>query len=96
MLDKVRAKHPSMALLHGGWSRGAELIGTKQADHRKVPQVAFRPDWARYKQTAPLKRNDALLETMPIRVPVFPGSGISQNLADKAKKLGIPPMRFDR
>ena len=85
-----------MALLHGGWSRGAELIGTKQADHRKVPQVAFRPDWARYKQTAPLKRNDALLETMPIRVPVFPGSGISQNLADKAKKLGIPPMRFDR
>jgi len=25
---------------------------------------------------------------------VFPGSGISANLADKAKKLGIPVWRF--
>jgi hypothetical protein len=31
---------------------------------------------------------------LPIGVVVFPGSGISANLADKAKKLGIPVMRF--
>ena len=36
-----------------------------------------------------------MLETLPIGVVVFPGSGISQNLADKARKLGIPVMRFD-
>jgi hypothetical protein len=31
---------------------------------------------------------------LPIGVIVFPGSGISANLADKAKKLGIPVWRF--
>ena len=31
-----------------------------------------------------------LLAVLPIGVIVFPGSGISANLADKAKKLGIP------
>jgi hypothetical protein len=31
---------------------------------------------------------------MPIGVIVFPGSGISDNLADKAKKLGIPVYDF--
>ena len=35
-----------------------------------------------------------MLEALPIGVVVFPGSGISANLADKAKKLGIPAWRF--
>jgi hypothetical protein len=34
--------------------------------------------------------NDAMLETLPIGVMVFPGTGIQDNLADKARKLGIP------
>jgi precorrin-6x reductase len=33
---------------------------------------------------------------LPIGVVAFPGSGISANLADKAKKLGIPVWRFDK
>jgi hypothetical protein len=31
---------------------------------------------------------------LPIGVIVFPGSGISANLADKARKLGIPVWKF--
>jgi hypothetical protein len=31
---------------------------------------------------------------LPIGVIAFPGSGISANLADKAKKLGIPVWTF--
>jgi hypothetical protein len=31
-----------------------------------------------------------MLSVMPIGVMVFPGNGIQANLADKAKKLGIP------
>jgi hypothetical protein len=31
---------------------------------------------------------------MPIGVIVFPGSGICENLADKAKTFGIPVMRL--
>ncbi len=89
-LDKVHAKHPDMVLLHGGTPRGAERIAACWADHRKVPQIAFKPDWTRHAKAAPFKRNDQMLEILPIGVIVFPGSGISANLADKAKKLGIP------
>jgi hypothetical protein len=95
-LDKVRAKHPDMVLLHGGSSTGAERIAACWADHRKVPQVVFKPDWTRHRNAAPFKRNDQLLEALPIGVIVFPGTGISANLADNAKKLGIPVWRFDR
>jgi hypothetical protein len=44
--------------------------------------------------TAPFKRNDAILDVLPIGIMVFPGTGIQDNLADKAKKLGIPVWRF--
>ncbi|MFN8680299.1 DUF2493 domain-containing protein [Paracoccus sp. P2] len=94
-LDQVHAKHPEMVLLHGGAPKGAELIASRWADHRKVAQVAFRPDWTKHGKAAPFKRNDQLLDVLPVGVLVFPGSGIQENLADKARKLGIPVMKFD-
>jgi len=93
-LDKVRAKHPDMVLLHGGSPKGAELIAAKWATQRKVPQIAFKPDWTKHAKAAPFKRNDAMLAALPIGVMVFPGTGIQANLADKAKKLGIPVWTF--
>jgi YspA, cpYpsA-related SLOG family len=97
-----------MVLLHGGSPRGAERIAACWTDNRKVPQVVFKPDWVREGRAAPFKRNDRLLdvrtaaggdkfpavEALPIGGVVFPGSGISANLADKAKTLGIPVWRF--
>jgi hypothetical protein len=93
-LDKVRVKHPDMVLLHGGSPKGAERIAARWADHRNVPQIVFKPDWARHGRAAPFKRNDQVLNVLPIGVIAFPGSGISANLADKAKKLGIPVWKF--
>jgi len=95
VLDRVHAKHPDMVLLHGGSPRGAERIAARWADHRKVPQVVFKPDWNRHRNAAPFKRNDELLDTLPVGLIAFPGSGISANLADKARKMGIPVWRFD-
>jgi hypothetical protein len=89
-LDKVHVKHPDMVLLHGGSPKGAELIAAKWAANRKVAQIAFKPDWTKHAKAAPFKRNDAILAELPIGVMAFPGSGIQQNLSDKAKKLGIP------
>jgi hypothetical protein len=86
-LDRVHAKHPDMALLHGGSPKGAERIAGKWADHRKVAQIAFKPDWTRHAKAAPFKRSDATLEVLPIGAVVVPGSGIQDNLADKAKSL---------
>jgi hypothetical protein len=93
-LDKVRVKHPDMVLLHGGSPRGAERIAACWADSRKVAQVVFKPDWTKHRNAAPFKRNDQMLEVLPIGVIAFPGSGISENLADKARKMGIPVWRF--
>ena len=93
-LDKVHAKHSDMVLLHGGSPKGAELIASKWAASRKVPQIAFKPDWTRHAKAAPFKRNDALLDLLPIGVMHFPGTGIQDNLADKAKRLGIPVWRY--
>ena len=89
-LDKVHAKHPDMLLLHGGSPKGAELIASKWASNRNVPQIAFKPDWTKHAKAAPFKRNDAMLAVLPIGVLHFPGTGIQDNLADKARKLGIP------
>jgi len=93
ILDKTRAKHTDMVLLHGGGARGAERIAACWAENRKVPQVIFKPDWAKHRNAAPFKRNDQLLEALPIGLILFPGSGIVENLGDKARKLGIPVWR---
>ena len=93
-LDKVHAKHNNMVLLHGGSPKGAELIAAKWATNRKVPQVAFKPDWSKHAKSAPFKRNDLMLTMMPIGVIVFPGTGIQDNLADKARRMGIPVWKF--
>jgi hypothetical protein len=96
VLDKVRAKHADMVLLHGGSPRGAERIAACWADNRKVAQVVFKPDWARHRNAAPFKRNDQMLEALPIGVIAFPGAGVSANLADKARKMGIPVVDFTK
>jgi hypothetical protein len=93
-LDRAFAKHPDMVLLHGGSPKGAERIAACWAETRKVPQLVFTPDWTRHATAAPSRRNDALLATMPKGLIVFPGSGITENLADKAKRFGIPVWRF--
>lgn len=90
VLDKVHAKHPDMVLIHGGTPKGAEKAAACWADKRGVTQIAFKPDWTRDGKAAPFKRNDRMLEIVPMGVIIFPGSGITGNLADKAKKLGIP------
>ena len=94
-LDQVHVKHPEMVLMHGGSPKGAELIASRWADSRKVPQVAFRPNWTKHGKAAPFKRNDAMLDVLPVGVLVFPGTGIQENLADKARKLGLPVVQFD-
>ena len=96
VLDKVHARHPAMVLMHGGTPKGAEKIAARWADHRKVAQIVFKPDWTRHAKAAPFKRNDAMLDAQPIGVVVFPGSGVSANLADKAKAKGIRVWRFDQ
>lgn len=88
-LDKVHAHLPAMILMHGGTTAGAERIAACWARDRNVPQDPRKPDWNKHGRAAPFKRNDAILESIPKGVIVFPGTGIQDNLADKARKMGI-------
>lgn len=93
-LDQVKSRHPDMVLVHGKSPKGAEKIASLWARNRNVPQIGFAPDWTRHGRAAPFKRNDEMLQIMPKGVLHFPGTGINDNLADKARKLGIPVWRF--
>ena len=91
-LDRALAKHTDMVLLHGG-APGVEKIAASWADNRGVDQVVCKPDWNAHGKSAPFKRNDQMLNLLPTGVIAFPGSGITENLVDKARQLGIPVHR---
>ena len=91
-LDKARAKYADMVLVHGG-GPGVEKIAARWAEKNGVHQIVCKPDWDRHGRAAPFRRNDELLNLLPKGVIAFPGSGITENLVDKARQLGIPVQR---
>ncbi len=91
-LDRARAKHADMVLVHGG-GPGVERIAARWAERNGVHQVVCKPDWDRHGRAAPFRRNDELLNLLPKGVLAFPGSGITENLVDKARTLGIPVLK---
>ena len=91
-LDKARAKYADMVLVHGD-GPGVERIAAQWAETNGVHQVVCKPDWDRHGRAAPFRRNDELLNLLPKGVIAFPGSGITENLVDKARSLGIPVMK---
>jgi hypothetical protein len=92
-LDQVHAKHPDMVLLHGGSPKGAEKIAALgRQPQGAAGRLQARLDQARQGRTVQAQRPDA--QHRADRVVIFPGTGIQDNLADKARKLGIPVYRF--
>ena len=91
-LDQARAKYADLVLVHGG-EPGVETIAAKWAERNGVDQVVCKPDWGRHGRAAPFRRNDELLNLMPKGLIAFPGNGITENLVDKARCMGIPVYR---
>ena len=88
-LDSIKLKYDDMVLLHGG-GPGAEKIAASWAEKNGVHQVVCKPNWDRDGKAAPFRRNDVLLNFLPKGLVAFPGSGITNNMIDKARKIGIP------
>jgi len=63
--------------------------------NRKVPQIAFKPDWAKHANAA---RSSATIRCWTCCRSASWSSGhrIQENLADKARKLGIPVWKFGK
>ena len=90
-LDQTRAKYADIVLVHGG-GPGVEKIAARWAERNGIDQVVCKPDWDRHGRAAPFRRNEELLNLLPKGVIAFPGSGITENLVDRARQLGIPVM----
>ena len=82
----------TLCIRHGG-GPGVEKIAARWAERNGVHQVVCKPDWNAHGRAAPFRRNDELLNLLPKGVIAFPGSGITDNLVDKARQLGIPVHR---
>ena len=91
-LDKTKAKYDDLVLVHGG-APGVEKVAAQWAERNGVDQVVCKPDWQRHGRAAPFRRNDELLNLLPKGLIAFPGNSITENLIDKAVKLGIPVKR---
>ena len=91
-LEQARAKYADIVLVHGG-GPGVEKIAARWAERNGVHQVVCKPDWDRHGRAAPFRRNEELLNLLPKGVIAFPGSGITENLVDRARQLGIPVLK---
>ena len=89
-LDQTRAKYDDLVLVHGG-GPGTDRLAARWAERNGVDQVVCKPDWSRHGRAAPFRRNDEMLNLLPRGVIAFASdSGITANLVDKARALGIP------
>ena len=91
-LDQTRAKYADLVLVHGG-GPGVERIAAQWAERNGVHQIVCKPDWERHGRAAPFRRNDELLNLLPKGVIAFPGGGITENLVDRARQMGIPVLK---
>ena len=91
-LEQARAKYADIVLVHGG-GPGVEKIAAQWAERNGVHQIVCKPDWDRHGRAAPFRRNEELLNLLPKGVIAFPGSGITENLVDRARQLGIPVLK---
>lgn len=69
---------------------GTDRLAAQWAERNGVHQVVCRTGWQRHGRAAPFRRNDKLLALRPEGLIAFEGGGITENLVDKAKALGIP------
>ena len=88
ILNKLHAKHQDLVLLHGG-APGIEQFAARWAESKDVQQVVVKPEWNRHGKAAPFRRNEQIVDLLPVGVVAFPGSGITSNLVEKAQEKGI-------
>jgi hypothetical protein len=67
----VQQLHPHLGFAPRRLAERRRVHRVGWAAARKVPKVIFNSDWARRAEAAPFRRNDQLLQTMPIGAIVF-------------------------
>lgn len=94
VLDRVRAKHPDLYVIHGGAS-GADHLASDWAEAAGVPQQEFLARWSEYGRRAGPMRNQRMLEEgKPDAVVAFPGGTGTEDMVRRAAASGLPIWRI--
>lgn len=73
-----------------GGANGIDMLAEKFADKHKLSKTILRPDYARYKKGAPLKRNNEMVNMADGVLIVWDGkSRGTKHTIDYASKIGI-------
>ena len=89
VLNSTLEKFPDMVLCHTNMKSGADKIAIAWAKHKNIPAVGFSPEFTKFKNAAPFKRNDAMLTVEPKGLIAIPDNGIVNNLVQKATAMGL-------
>lgn len=95
-LDRVRAKHPEMWLMHG-MARGADSLAGLWAATREVPHIVVPAEWSKdeTKKKAGHLRNARMRDLGPNAVVAFPGGAGTRGMVLLAEERSIPVMKVD-
>ena len=91
---RCMAKHSDMVLLHGGTPRGAETHRRLLGRHAQGPAGRLQARLDTPSEGGAVQAQRPAARSPADRRVVFPGSGVTDNLADKARRLGIPLFDF--
>lgn len=92
VLDNLNSETTITGIVEGG-ARGADNLGSKWADSRRIERIRFSADWERYgKGAGPIRNKQMLDEGKPDLVVafMFKDSRGTKNMVEQAEKAGVP------
>lgn len=93
-LDDLTEVDSFAVIIHGG-ARGADSLAGEWADLRGVQADCYPADWKKHGRAAGPLRNQLMLdEGKPDVVVAFAGGRGTADMIARAKKAGIPVLRF--
>ena len=74
-------------LIISGGAVGMDAVAERYADQHKIPKLIIRPDYEKYGRSAPLKRNDVMVDHADLVIAVWDGvSRGTKYTIDRAEK----------
>lgn len=80
---------PDVDMIISGGANGIDTLAEEYADRHKISKTILRPNYARYKRGAPLKRNDEMVNMADKVLVIWDGkSRGTKHTIDYAENLG--------
>lgn len=78
-----------------GGARGIDMLAERWTDQHNIPKLILKPDYDKYGRSAPIRRNEIIVQISDLVVAVWDGKSRGTKFTiDYAKKCGIPVQFF--